>query len=103
MLQVERPFLDGATGDELDRGDDVFLADAMGAVGRLRFDGGIPPRVEMNHGVRGGEVQADSAGFEADQEDRDGGVVLEAIDLRADPSSGRRVAKGDAVPSSRAR
>src|SRR5439155_26061005 len=52
---------------------------AMGAVGGLRLDRGIPPRIEMNHGVGGGEIEADAAGFQADQEDCNRGIALETI------------------------
>src|SRR5205823_4960281 len=51
----------------------------MGAVGGLRLDRGIPPRIEMNDGVGSGEIQADAAGFQADQEDGNRGIALEAI------------------------
>src|SRR5438094_7617016 len=51
----------------------------MGAVGGLRLDRGIPPRIEMNDGVGGGEIQADAASFQADQEDWNRGIALEAI------------------------
>src|SRR5438552_3134965 len=51
----------------------------MGAVGGLRLDRGIPPRIEMNDGVSSGEIQADAAGFQADQEDWNRGIALEAI------------------------
>jgi hypothetical protein len=48
------------------------LAEAVGAVGGLVFDGGVPPRVVVDHRVGGGEVEADAAGLEADEEDRHG-------------------------------
>src|SRR5438128_5488354 len=51
----------------------------MGAVGGLRLDRGIPPRIEMNDGVGSGEIEADAAGFQADQEDWNRGIALEAI------------------------
>ena len=38
--------------------DDLGLTDAVGAVGRLVFDGGVPPRVEVDDGVGRGQVQA---------------------------------------------
>jgi hypothetical protein len=46
------------------------LAEAVGAVGGLVFDGRVPPRVVVDHRVGGGEVEADAAGLQADQEDR---------------------------------
>ena len=42
----------------------------MGTVGGLGFDGGIPPRVVVDHGIGGGEVEADAASLEADEEHR---------------------------------
>ena len=50
----------------------------MGAIGGLRLDRGIPPRIEMNDGVGGGEIQADDTSFQADQEDWNRGIALEA-------------------------
>src|SRR5204863_3237474 len=52
----------------------------MGAISGLCLDCGIPPWIEMNDGVGGGEIQADAAGFQADQEDWNRGIALEAID-----------------------
>src|SRR5207342_1960251 len=51
----------------------------MGAVGGLRLDRWIPPRIEMNDGVGSGKIQADAAGFQTDQEDGNRGIALEAI------------------------
>src|SRR5207249_10218008 len=70
---------DCVAGDQLVGGDDTGLPDAMGAVGCLRLDRGIPPRIEMNDGVGGGEIQADAARFQADQEDWDRGIALDTI------------------------
>ena len=96
VLEVEDLFLDGAAGDELVTGDNVLLADAMGAVGGLAFNGGIPPGIEMDDGIGAGEVEADAAGFEADEEDRDGGVVLELVDdLGAVAGGAVEVTEGD--------
>jgi len=43
----------------------------VGAVGGLVFDRRVPPRVVVDDGVGGGQVEADAAGFQADQENRD--------------------------------
>src|SRR4051812_38647097 len=51
----------------------------MGAVGGLRFDRWIPPRIEMNDGIGGGKIQADAASFQTDQEDGNRGIALESI------------------------
>ena len=81
VLQLQDFFFDGVARDEFVGGDDAGLADAMGAVGGLGFGGGIPPGIEVDDGVGGGEIQADAAGFEADEEDRNSVVVLEACRL----------------------
>ena len=56
------------------------LADAVRAVDGLGLDGRVPPRVEQVDVLGGGQVQAQAAGLEADQEDRAVGVVLEPLD-----------------------
>jgi hypothetical protein len=52
----------------------------MGAVDGLAFHGWVPPRVEQIDVVGGGQVEAESAGFQADQEQLAVRVVLEALD-----------------------
>ncbi len=52
----------------------------MGAVGRLVFDGGVPPGVEVDDGIGAGEVEAGAAGLERDQEDRDARLLVESVD-----------------------
>ena len=74
-MKFEDLLLDGVLGDEFDGLDGLFLADAVGAVGGLLLGGGIPPRVEVDNGVRAGEVEAGAAGFEGDEEGGDGSVV----------------------------
>ena len=44
--------------------DLLGLADAMGAIGGLGLDRGIPPSIIMKHVVGRGEVQSKPAGFE---------------------------------------
>ncbi len=51
LLEEEDFFFDGARGDEFVDGDWAALADAVGAVGGLGFDGWVPPRVEVDDGV----------------------------------------------------
>ena len=62
--------LDRAGRDEPVGGHDLGLADAVGAIGGLLLDGRVPPRIEVDDGVGGGEVEARAAGLEADEEDR---------------------------------
>jgi len=54
------------------------LADAVRAIGRLILDGRVPPRVEQENVIGGGEVEPGPAGLERDQHHRRAGVVLEA-------------------------
>jgi hypothetical protein len=82
FLELEDFFLDGVAGDEAVGEDLAGLADAVGAVDGLGFDSGIPPGVEQEDVIGGGEVKAEAAGFEADEEEFAVGVVLEAVDLR---------------------
>ena len=46
-----------------------LLADAVGAVGGLVLDGGVPPGIHVDDVVGGGEVEPGAAGLEADQEE----------------------------------
>src|SRR5262249_43196289 len=56
------------------------LADAVRAIDRLRLDRRVPPRIEQEHRIGGGEIQPDAARLQADQEQRTRRIVLEAID-----------------------
>lgn len=58
FLELVHAFLDGADGEEAIDEHGFFLADAMGAVHGLGFDGGVPPGVVEDDGVGGGEVEA---------------------------------------------
>ena len=49
-------------------GDILVLSDAVGAVGGLLLDGGIPPWVEMKDVVGTGEVESQPSGFQTDEE-----------------------------------
>ena len=95
-LEVEDLFLDRSAGDEFVAGDDIPLADPVGAVGGLGFHGWIPPGIEMDNRVRPGEVEADAARLEADEENGDGRVALEMVDdLGAVARGAVEVAEGD--------
>ena len=80
LLELQDFFLDGIAGDEAVGEDVADLADAVGAVDGLGFDGGVPPGVEEEDVVGAGEVEAQAAGFERDEEEARGGVVLELLD-----------------------
>lgn len=79
LLHFDDAFFDGALADEFVDEDGFGLADAVCAVGGLGFDGWVPPGVVVDDGVCGGEVEADAAGFEADEEEGDF-AVLELLD-----------------------
>ena len=79
LLQLQYFFLDGVLGDEAIGEDLPGLADAVGAVDRLGFDGGVPPGIEEENVLRGRQIQAEAAGFEADEKQLAVFVGLEAI------------------------
>ena len=79
LLEEADFFLDGAFDDESVGEDGLFLADAVSAVDRLGFDGGVPPRVKEDDIAGGGEVEAGAAGFEADEKNGGAFMFLEGI------------------------
>ena len=58
--QLVDPVLERAGTDELAHQDVLALADAERPVGRLVLHGRVPPAVEMDHMVGGGQVEARS-------------------------------------------
>jgi hypothetical protein len=54
LMQSDYFFLNGVLADQPIDGNRSGLADSMGSVGSLIFDGRIPPRVHMNDIIRGG-------------------------------------------------
>lgn len=72
-------FFEGILGDEAVDEDVVLLADAVGAVCRLRFYGGIPPEVVVDDVGGGGEVKAGAGGFQGEDEESCLRVGLEAV------------------------
>ena len=72
-------FFEGVLGDEAVDEDVVLLADAVGAVCRLRLYGGIPPKVVMDDMGGGGEVEAGAGGFQGEDEESRLRVCLEAV------------------------
>jgi len=63
FLQLQNLFFHRSTGDDLVNEDGLILPNAMGSVAGLHFNGGIPPRVEMNDVIGGGQVQPYAARF----------------------------------------
>ena len=80
FLHREDLLLHRIGGDEAIGDHGLGLADAVRAVDRLRFDGGIPPRVAEDDVARGGEVEAGAGGLEREQEHGLGFVGLELVD-----------------------
>lgn len=80
LLELEHAFLDGVPRNESVRKDAARLPDAVRPVNGLRFRRRIPPRVEDEYVIRGGEVQPDAAGLQADQEQPTRRVLLEPLD-----------------------
>src|SRR5690606_12305989 len=59
----------------------AFLADAIGAVGCLVFDGRIPPAIEVEHVVGRGQIEARASGLDREHENaRALGLFLKAAD-----------------------
>ena len=70
LLEFEDLLLDGVAADQAVGEDVLGLADAVRAVDGLGLDGRVPPRVEQVDVFGRGQVQAQAAGLEADQEER---------------------------------
>ncbi len=68
LLEFENLLFDAVFDDEFVDEDRLVLSDPIRPVGRLVFDGGVPPRVVVDDGVGGDEVEANTAGLEADEE-----------------------------------
>ena len=73
-------FFERSLGDEPVDLHVARLPDTEGAVGGLRFDGGVPPQVVMDDLRCGGEVEARSARLEREDEHLAFGVLLEVLD-----------------------
>lgn len=68
LLEADDFFFDSAGGDHFVDCSGFGLADAVGSVGGLGFYGWVPPWVEVDNGVSGGEVEAIPACFKTDEE-----------------------------------
>src|SRR6056297_1919119 len=78
-LQRQDFFFHRAFGDQLVDEYRLVLADSVGAIGGLVFDGRIPPRVVVDDSVGLDQVQPHAAGLEAEQEQGDF-AVAKALD-----------------------
>ena len=76
LLQLEHALLHRVGGHEPLHEHRPVLADAVGAVGGLVFDGGVPPWIEQEHVVGGGQVEPGPAGLERQQQHRRTAGVL---------------------------
>ena len=56
LLQLLDLLFDAATGDQFVDEYRLVLADAVGAVAGLGFGGRVPPGIEVDHRVGGGQV-----------------------------------------------
>ena len=73
-------FLKGVLRDEAVNEDILVLTDAVGAVGGLCLNSGVPPKVEVDDVAGSGEVETRASGFQGEKEDAVGaGIVLETI------------------------
>ena len=68
FVQIENTLLDAILHHKAVDRHRAILADAVRAVGRLVLDSRVPPRIEMDHIIGRRQIEADTAGFEADKE-----------------------------------
>lgn len=61
----------GMFAEQLVDKDGFVLADAIRAVGGLRFGGGVPPRIVVDDGVGSSEIESRATSFERDEKERD--------------------------------
>ena len=80
LLQFPDLLLDGSGGDQTVGDHGAGLANAMGAVDGLRFDGRVPPGVIEDDIAGRGQVEARAGGAQAQEEDARLAVVLEFLD-----------------------
>jgi hypothetical protein len=82
-VELEDSFFDCVARDQSMQNDGAILPDAVGAVGGLLLNCWIPPRVEEEHMVRGGEVEAGAARSKGQEHNWGALVALEGVDDRA--------------------
>lgn len=82
LLELEDFFFDAVFGDEF-QGDHIFvLPDAVRPRDGLLLGERIPPGIEDEHVIGGGEVQTRAPGFDGDEEGLYLSVFLEFFDFR---------------------
>ena len=67
FLERQYFFFDGISRYESIRNNRLDLPDAMGTIGCLVFDSGVPPWIEMDDVIGSGEVETSSTRPQADQ------------------------------------
>ena len=68
FVEGEDLLFDGIFGDQSINGHGAELAESVGSVGGLVFDGWVPPGVHVDDVIGGREVQTGAPCFEGDQE-----------------------------------
>src|SRR2546423_15499184 len=63
VLEEEDLFFDRVARDKAIREDAAGLTDAVGAIDGLRFGGGVPPWIEQEYILGGGEIETEASGF----------------------------------------
>ena len=81
LLEFGNLFLDGPFTDQAVGKHRPCLADTVSPVDRLHLDRRVPPGVQQKDVVGRCEIQAQTTGLEADQEDTAIGILLEAVDV----------------------
>ena len=71
---------EGAFGNKAVDLDVAFLADTEGAVGGLRFDGGVPPQIVMDDLRSGNKVEAGASSLKRENEHFAVRIFLEILD-----------------------
>ena len=72
--------LKGVLCDEAVDEDVLVLTDAIGTVGGLCLNSGIPPEVVVDDVAGSGEVETRASGFQGEEEDAVGaGIVLKTV------------------------
>src|SRR5579862_394708 len=103
LLQIPDFLFDSAAADQPVGDHGAVLANAVGAVDGLCFDGWIPPRIEEHDVRRCGEIEPSAPGFERDEKYAGLRIVLERRDdlLAPDGLTGEAVVFETARPQRR--
>ena len=79
-MQIQDALLDGISCDQAVDDDRPFLADSVGAVGGLGFDGRVPPGIQQEDVVGGSEVEPCAAISKGEEHDVFTALRLVAVD-----------------------